>query len=155
MPEAIGAAIHSRDIVADSLEYLYRQQKDRVKIGYVVSIKDIVLTMYQNYYDTNREMGCDAQATARMHRIISDTVKRLEKSVPNISYFLYDYDFNDLNGRPAAYNGGTSHCCLWVPEFMRFKREGCTGLDWIENILSGKTSQIGRNLLIEKTVSTQ
>ena len=155
VPEAIGAAIHSRDIVADGLEYLYRQQKDRVKIGYVVSIKDIVLTMYQNYYDTNREMGCDAQATARMHRIISDTVKRLEKSVPNISYFLYDYDFNDLKGRPAAYNGGTSHCCLWVPEFMRFKREGCTGLAWIENILSGKPSQIGRNLLIEETVSTQ
>lgn len=149
VPESIGAAIHSNDIVADGLEYLYRQQQDRVKIGYVVSIKDIVLAMYQNYYDTNREMGSDAQATARMHGIVSETVKRLEKSVPNISYFLYNYDFNDLRGKPVAFNSATSHCCLWVPEFMRFECEGCTGLDWIENVLSGRTSQIGGSLLIE------
>ena len=149
VPDSIGAAIHSNNLVADGLEYLYRQQKDRVKIGYVVSIKDAVLTCYQNYCDTKKEMGCDAQATARMHSIVSETVKRLEKSVPTFSYFLYNYNFNDIKGRPEAFNGATSHCCLWVPEFMRFKREGCTGLDWVKNVLGGKTTQIGRNLLIE------
>ena len=83
----------------------------------------------------------------RMEQIIRDTVKRLSASIPGISYFLYNYNFNDIKGRPMASNGGTSHCCLWVPEFVRFEREGCTGLQFVKNVIEGKTTQIGRDLL--------
>lgn len=148
VPPSIGAALHSTDIVADGLEYLWEHQKDRVKIGYVISIKDFALTRFQNYVDTRKEMGWPPEATERMHRIISDTVKRLRESVPTLSFFLYNYNFNDINGRPVAGNGATSHCCLWVPEFVRFEREGCTGLQWVKNVLNGKQTQIGADLLI-------
>ena len=47
-----------------------------------------------------------------------------------------------------AGSGADSHCCLWVPEFVRFGREGCTGLRWIENVMSGKTTKIGRDLIL-------
>jgi len=89
-----------------------------------------------------------AEDTARMHKLISDTVLRLSKSIPEFSYFLYDYNFNDLKGRPLEGSGGTSHCCLWLPEFMRFEREGVNGIEWVNNVLKGKTTQIGKNLLI-------
>lgn len=148
VPESIGAAIRSNNIVADGLEYLYRQQKDRVKIGYVISIKDFALTRFQNYVDTRKELGWPPEATERMHRIISDTVKRLQENIPEISYFLYNYNFNDMKGKPVEFNGATSHCCLWVPEFMRFEREGCTGLQWVKNVLEGKTTQIGKDLIL-------
>ena len=88
-------------------------------------------------------MGWPPEATERMYRIISGTAERLKANIPGISYFLYDYNFNDIKGRPVAFNGATSHCCLWVPEFMRFKREECTGLDWVRNVVDGKTTQIG------------
>ena len=148
VPASIGAAIHSNDIVSDGLEYLYEHQKDRVKIGYVVSIKDFVLSVYQYYLDHRTEMDGPPEATERMHHIISDTVKRLNQSIPDISYFLYNYNFNDINGKPIKDNGGTSHCCLWMPEFVRFKREDCTGLKWIKNVMEGKTTKIGTDLLI-------
>jgi len=83
-----------------------------------------------------------------MHKLISDTVLRLSKSIPEFSYFLYDYNFNVLKGRPLEGSGGTSHCCLWLPEFMRFEREGVNGIEWVNNVLKGKTTQIGKNLLI-------
>lgn len=142
-PETVLEAIHTSDIVADGLEYLYEHQKDRVSIGYVISIKDFALTRFQNYVDTRKEMGWPPEATERMYRIISGTAERLKANIPGISYFLYDYNFNDIKGRPVAFNGATSHCCLWVPEFMRFKREECTGLDWVRNVVDGKTTQIG------------
>ena len=148
VPPSIGAAIHTSDIVSDGLEYLHEHQKDRVKIGYVISIKDFALTRFQNYIDTRKEMGWPPEATERTYRIISDTVKRLKKSIPSFSFFLYNYNFNDINGKPVPENGATSHCCLWVPEFVRFQREGCTGLEWVKNVISGKQTQIGNDLLI-------
>ncbi len=148
VPPSIGAAIRSNDIVADGLEYLYQQQKDRVKIGYVISVKDFALTRYQNFVDTRKEMGWPPEATERMHRIISGTVKRLRDAIPDLSFFLYNYNFNDIKGRPVAFNGATSHCCLWVPEFVRFEREGCTGLQWVKNVIDGKKTQIGADLLL-------
>ena len=150
VPASIGDALKSSDIVADGLEYLYEHQKDRVKIGYVISIKDFALTRYQNYVDTRKEMGWPPEATERTHRIISDTIRRLKQSVPTFSYFLYDYNFNDINGKPVDFNGATSHCCLWVPEFVRFKREGCTGLQWVRNVMEGKCTQIGTDLLAKE-----
>ena len=148
VPASIGNALKSSDIVADGLEYLYEHQKDRVKIGYVISMKDFALTRYQNYIDTRKEMGWPPEATERMHRIISGTIRRLKQSVPTFSYFLYNYNFNDINGKPVAFNGATSHCCLWVPEFVRFKREECTGLQWVRNVMEGKCTQIGTDLLV-------
>ena len=147
VPPAIGAQIKSSDIVSDGLEYLYEHQKDRVKIGYVISIKDFAITRFQNYIDTRKEMGWPPEATQRTHQIISDTVKRLKESIPSFSFFLYNYNFNDINGKPVPENGATSHCCLWVPEFVRFQREGCTGLEWVKNVISGKQTQIGNDLL--------
>ena len=88
------------------------------------------------------------EATERTHQLISQTVKRLQASIPTFSYFLYNYNFNDINGKPAKDNGATSHCCLWVPEFMRFKREGYTGIDWIKAVMEGKTVQIGKDLIV-------
>ena len=148
VPPSIGAQIRTNDIVADGLEYLWEHQKERVKIGYVVSIKDFALTRYQNYLDTRKEMGWPPEATERTHRMISDTVKRLKASIPSFSYFLYNYNFNDINGKPVPENGATSHCCLWVPEFTRFEREGCTGLQWVKNVIEGKQTQIGEDLLL-------
>lgn len=147
-PSSIEKLIHTSDVVADGLEYLYEHQKDRVKIGYVISKKDFALTRYQNYVDTRKEMGWPPEATERMHQIISGTIKRLKQSIPTFSFFLYDYNFNDINGKPVAFNGATSHCCLWVPEFIRFKREGCTGLQWINNVMNGKCTQIGNDQLL-------
>ncbi|MCR4728642.1 MAG: hypothetical protein K5796_08345 [Lachnospiraceae bacterium] len=147
VPESIGASLHTSDPVADGLEYLYAHQRGRVKIGYVISLRDYVLMMYQNFLDTKKEMGSSPEAAERMERIICGTVKRLAASIPDLSFFLYNYNFNDIKGRPVAYNGATSHCCLWVPEFMRFEREGCTGLQWVKNVVDGKTTQIGRELL--------
>ena len=147
VPESIGAALHTGDPVADGLEYLYAHQKGRVKIGYVISLRDCVLMRYQNFIDTKKEMGWPPEAGERMERIICGTVKRLSASIPDISYFLYNYNFNDIKGRPVESNGATSHCCLWIPEFMRFEREGCTGLQWVRNVIDGKTTQIGSNLL--------
>ena len=146
-PESIAAAIHTNNLVADGLEYLYTHQKGRVKIGYVISLRDFTLMRYQNFIDTKKEMGWSPEAGERIERIICGTVKRLSASIPDFSYFLYNYNFNDIKGRPIASNGATSHCCLWMPEFMRFEREGCTGLQWVENVLDGKTTQIGRDLL--------
>ena len=148
VPASIGAQIKSCDIVSDGLEYLYEHQKDRVKIGYVTSIKDFALTRFQNYFDTRKEQGWPPEATERTHKMISDTVKRLKKSVSGFSFFLYNYNFNDINGKPVAFNGATSHCCLWVPEFVRFRREGCTGLQWIKNVMEGKCTQIGEDQLL-------
>ena len=111
-------------------------------------MKDFALTRYQNYIDTRKEMGWPPEATERMHRIISGTIRRLKQSVPTFSYFLYNYNFNDINGKPVAFNGATSHCCLWVPEFVRFKREECTGLKWVRNVMEGKCTQIGTDLLV-------
>ncbi len=99
-----------------------------MKIGYVISLRDFALTRYQNYVDTRREMGWPPEAAERMEEIICRTIRRLSGSIPDFSFFLYNYNFNDLRGRPVAFNGATSHCCLWVPEFMRFEREGCSGL---------------------------
>ena len=147
-PESILAQIKSSNIVADGLEYLYEHQKNRVKIGYVISIRDYVLSIYQHYLDTRKDMTAGAEDTARMHKIISDTVLRLSESIPEFSYFLYDYNFNDLKGRPLEGNGGTSHCCLWIPEFMSFEREGVNGIEWVNNVLEGKTTQIGQYLII-------
>ncbi len=147
-PPSILAQIRSDNIVADGLEYLYEHQKDRVRIGYVISIKDFALTRYQRYLDTRKDMDWPPEATERIHRLISDTIRRLSASIPEFSYFLYDYNFNDIKGRPVEFNGATSHCCLWVPEFMRFTREGCSGLDWVNNVLEGKTTQIGKDLMI-------
>ena len=118
-----------------------------MKIGYVISLRDCVLMRYQNFIDTKKEMGWPPEAGERMERIICGTVKRLSASIPDISYFLYNYNFNDIKGRPVESNGATSHCCLWIPEFMRFEREGCTGLQWVRNVIDGETTQIGRNLL--------
>ena len=148
VPASIEAEIKSNDIVSDGLEYLWEHQRERVKIGYVVSIKDFALTRYQNYLDTRKEMGWPPEATERTHRIISDTVRRLKASIPTFSYFLYNYNFNDINGKPVPGNGATSHCCLWVPEFVRFEREGCTGLKWVQNVIDGKQTQIGSDLLL-------
>ncbi len=147
VPDSIGAAIRTNDPVSDGLEYLYEHQKNRVKIGYVISLRDYALMRYQNYIDTKKEMGWPPEAGERIERIICGTVKRLSASIPDISYFLYNYNFNDIKGRPVAFNGATSHCCLWVPEFARFKREGCTGLQWVKNAVDGKTTQIGSDLL--------
>lgn len=146
-PDSILAALHTSDLVADGLEYLYEHQKDRVKIGYVISTKDFALTRYQNFLDTRKEMGWPPEATDRMYHIISNTIRRLQASIPTFSYFLYNYNFNAVNGKPLESNGATSHCCLWVPEFMRFKREGTTGIEWLQSILDGKTVQIGKDLL--------
>ena len=146
-PESIAAAIHTTDPVADGLENLYAHQKGRVKIGYVISLRDFALMRYQNFIDTGKVMGWPPEAGERIESIICGTVKRLSASIPEFSYFLYNYNFNDIKGRPVAGNGATSHCCLWVPEFMRFTREGCTGLQWVKNVIDGKTTQIGRELL--------
>jgi hypothetical protein len=147
VPDSIAAQIRTNDIVADGLEYLYARQKGRVKIGYVISIRDLVLARYQNYLDTRKEMGYSPEATERMEQIICQTIRRLRKSIPDLSYFLYNYNFNDLHGKPVAFNGATSHCCLWVPEFMRFECEGCSGLQWTKNVLEGRTTRIGEKLL--------
>ena len=147
VPGSIGAAIRTNDPVADGLEYLWAHQKDRVKIGYVISLRDYVLMKYQNFIDTKKEMGDSPEAGERMEQIIRGTAKRLSASIPDISYFIYNYNFNDIKGRPMASNGATSHCCLWIPEFMRFEREGCTGLQWVKNVIEGKKTQIGRELL--------
>ena len=147
VPASIGAQIKTADLVADGLEYLYEHQKDRVKIGYVISLRDFTLTRYQNYLDTRKEMGWPPEATERMEKIICHTIQRLRKSIPNLSYFLYNYNFNDIHGKPVAFNGATSHCCLWIPEFMRFEREGCSGLQWVKNVLEGRPIQIGEQLL--------
>lgn len=148
VPKTIAAEIRTNNIVADGLEFLYNHQKDRVKIGYVISIRDFALTRYQNYLDTRKEMGWPPEATQRIYQLISDTVRRLSASIPTLSYFLYDYNFNDVNGKPVEFNGADSHCCLWVPEFIRFKREGCTGLEWVQNVVDGKTTQIGKDLIL-------
>jgi len=148
VPASIAAQIKTRDIVADGLEYLYENQKGRVKIGYVISLRDFALTRYQNYLDTRKEMGWSPEATGRTEKIICHTIQRLRKSIPDFSYFLYNYNFNDLHGKPVAFNGATSHCCLWVPEFMRFEREGCSGLQWVKNVLEGRPTQIGEKLLL-------
>ena len=147
VPASIAAQIRTNDIVADGLEYLYARQKGGVKIGYVISIRDLVLARYQNYLDTRKEMGYSPEATERMEKIICHTVRRLRKSIPDLSYFLYNYNFNDIHGKPVPFNGATSHCCLWVPEFMRFSREGCSGLQWVKNVLEGRPTQIGEELL--------
>lgn len=147
-PPAIQEIFHTNNMVADGLEYLYEHQKDRVHIGYVISIRDFALTRFQNFMDTQKEMGWPKEACDRMYQIISDTTRRLATTIPDFNYFLYDYNFNDLHGKPIKWNGATSHCCLWVPEFMRFKREGCTGLQWVKNVLEGKTTQIGKDLLL-------
>ena len=146
-PAPIAAQIRTKDIVADGLEYLYEHQKGRVKIGYVISIRDFALMRYQNYIDTRTEMGWPPEAAERMEEIICRTIRRLSASIPDLSYFLYNYNFNDLRGKTVAFNGATSHCCLWVPEFMRFEREGCTGLQWVKNVLEGKPTRIGEELL--------
>jgi len=146
-PPSISCALHTNDLVADSLEHLYEQQKDRVKIGYVISLRDFALSGYQNYMDHRREMSWNREAAERMEQIICGTIDRLRGSIPGFSYFLYNYNFNDIKGRPIAGSGATSHCCLWVPEFMRFEREGCTGLQWVKNVMGGKPTQIGENLL--------
>ncbi len=80
VPESIGAALHTGDPVADGLEYLYAHQKGRVKIGYVISLRDCVLMRYQNFIDTKKEMGWPPEAGERMERIICGTVKRLSAS---------------------------------------------------------------------------
>ena len=147
-PASIAAEFRTNNIVADGIEYLYEQQKDRVKIGYVISVRDFALSMYQCFIDGRKEMALTREGTERIHQIISDTVKRLEQSVPGFSYFLYDYNFNDIKGRPMAGSGADSHCCLWVPEFVRFEREGCTGLRWIGNVMAGKTTKIGKDLIL-------
>ena len=149
VPDSIKAQIKSSNVVADGLEYMYEHQKNRVKIGYLISIKDGVLTRFQNYIDARKEMGWPPEATERMHEIVSDTVRRLKKSVPTLSFFLYDYNFNDINGKPVEFNGANSHCCLWVPEFMRFKREGYTGIQWLRGVVKGETIRIGESLIKE------
>ncbi len=147
VPPSIAAEIRTKDIVADGLEYLHEHQKGRVKIGYVISLRDFALTRYQNYVDTRREMGWPPEAAERMEEIICRTIRRLSASIPDFSFFLYNYNFNDLHGKPVAFNGATSHCCLWVPEFMRFEREGCSGLQWVKNVLAGRPTRIGEELL--------
>ena len=68
VPESISAALHTADPVADGLEYLYAHQKGRVKIGYVISLRDYVLMRYQNFIDTKKEMGWPPEAGERMVR---------------------------------------------------------------------------------------
>lgn len=147
VPASIAAEIRTNDIVSDGLEYLYEHQKDRVKIGYVISLRDFALTRYQRYLDTRKDQDWPPEATERMEKIICGTISRLRKSIPELSFFLYNYNFNDLNGKPVKSNGATSHCCLWMPEFMRFTREGCTGLQWVKNVIEGKKTQIGAEYL--------
>ena len=147
VPESIRKAIHTNDIVSDGLEYLWEKQKDRVKIGYVISIRDFALARYQNYITTRKDFGWPPEACERMEKIICNTAKRLKENIPAVSIFLYNYNFNALDGKPVEFNGATSHCCLWVPEFMRFEREGCTGLQWVKNVMAGKTTQIGMEFL--------
>ena len=147
VPESIGAQIKSNNIVADGLEYLWEHQKGRVKIGYVISIRDFALTRYQRFLDTREDMGWPPEAAEKIEKLIAATVNRLRESIPEFSYFLYNYNFNDMKGRPIESNGCTSHCCLWVPEFMRFTREGVSGLQWVKNVMDGKTTQIGNEFL--------
>ncbi len=141
-PDCVRSKLHSRDLTADCLEAL-RAGHPYMRFAYTATPCDSVLSAYQNLMDRG-ELITDRESGLRYRSALSESLRRMRASVPDLSAFIYSMP----GKRPDdAANGLTRHCIIFDPELYRLSCEGMRFLRFLRLFLAGECVCRGLTLL--------
>lgn len=109
-PEKIWRVMKTENIVVDNFQYLSEKYGESVKLLFTISLRDNMLTKYQNYIDTkNFEMTKESfDKMQQQIKFSAEEIKKLPQSA------LYIWEIMDPSTEVSKNGNGTLHTSLML-----------------------------------------
>jgi len=139
-PKKIADRCVSDDIVLDCLLALHKDRPN-VKILVECSTRDMVLSIFQEYFDTGKVVESNSKAGDRFCEILRHQVEVLQREVPGCGIFIWNDVILDKE------NNMTAHTAAFYEEVFNERPGNGTIAQWLENAINGKVESFGLELL--------
>ena len=140
-PKEICDRLVSDDLVLDCLLDLHKTWGDRVKIAFTSTYRDALLSQCRNYTD-GKGMIFDKEGGDHFQAVLKHLVETLRTEVPDASVYLFDKPHNEVK-----VGNLTEHTIIATDWVLEYSYEGHKFIDWLCDVISGRPSLVGLELL--------
>lgn len=144
-PAHIWKRLTGENLVLDSCRALKQAYGDRVRVLFLCSVRDALLTVAQNALD-GKGQTFDRASGIRFQKRLKEMCSQLTESIPEVGLYIFTgpmdapgYDDDCL----------TLHCALNNPYLFDYQEEGKTICQWILEAMDGSVQRLGLSLLEE------
>ena len=133
----------SDNITVDWLTAQYKQYGESMKFLFISSVRDGVLSFFQNVYDTG-ELHYTKEGGAKYQQDLQVMCEKLREQIPDIGICIYDFPAPDV---PAELEL-TQHTILLKDNvFDALRTEEMSPMEWIRDAVAGNIQSYGLEVL--------
>jgi len=142
-PESITDKLKSDCFMLDNLTALREKYGERIRIGFISSVRDALLVEAQNGLD-GKGLVHDRASGERYQKRLAEFCAKISEKIPDISFYIFK-DVMDAPGYDA--DELTLHCVLNNQALFEHREEELTPCCWLKDLTEGNMRRAGLGLL--------
>ncbi|HJF00163.1 MAG TPA: pectin acetylesterase [Sellimonas intestinalis] len=141
-PAHISERLKTRDFSYDGLTALYQKYGSRVKYLYLTSMRDCLLSQYQNYID-HGVLEFTKEAGDRFEDYVKTLYQRMKAEMPEMVYYFFDL----LEPAAPEEMGLTVHTLIASERAFDGCMDGISASTWIMDAVNRNPKSVGLSLV--------